>query len=76
MSWPIGSGHGCIGCSEENFWDDVQHSQRQGYEHAAVEAFEYLVHFQKGHAQPVRDGEFADVFIRFRALDDGVEHRS
>ncbi len=21
-SWPIGSGHGCIGCSEENFWDD------------------------------------------------------
>jgi hydrogenase small subunit len=22
VSWPIGSGHGCIGCSEENFWDD------------------------------------------------------
>ena len=21
-SFPIGSGHGCIGCSEENFWDD------------------------------------------------------
>ncbi len=21
-SWPIGSGHGCIGCSEENFWDN------------------------------------------------------
>ncbi|MCA8968134.1 MAG: hydrogenase small subunit [Planctomycetes bacterium] len=22
VSWPIGSGHGCIGCSEEHFWDD------------------------------------------------------
>jgi hydrogenase small subunit len=22
VSWPIGSGHGCIGCSEENFWDN------------------------------------------------------
>jgi hydrogenase small subunit len=22
VSWPIGSGHGCIGCSEANFWDD------------------------------------------------------
>ena len=21
-SWPIGSGHGCIGCSEANFWDN------------------------------------------------------
>ena len=21
-SWPIGSGHGCIGCSEDHFWDD------------------------------------------------------
>jgi len=21
-SFPIGSGHGCIGCSEDNFWDD------------------------------------------------------
>lgn len=20
-NWPIGSGHGCIGCSEEDFWD-------------------------------------------------------
>jgi hydrogenase small subunit len=22
VSWPIGSGHGCIGCSEANFWDN------------------------------------------------------
>ena len=22
VSYPIGSGHGCIGCSEENFWDN------------------------------------------------------
>ncbi len=22
VSFPIGSGHGCIGCSENNFWDD------------------------------------------------------
>jgi hydrogenase small subunit len=22
VSFPIGSGHGCIGCSEGNFWDD------------------------------------------------------
>jgi hydrogenase small subunit len=22
VSFPIGSGHGCIGCSEANFWDD------------------------------------------------------
>src|ERR1039457_16004 len=22
VSWPIGSGHGCIGCAEENFWDN------------------------------------------------------
>ncbi|MHC5002011.1 MAG: hydrogenase small subunit [Planctomycetota bacterium] len=22
VSFPIGSGHGCIGCSEDNFWDD------------------------------------------------------
>jgi hydrogenase small subunit len=21
VSWPVGSGHPCIGCSEENFWD-------------------------------------------------------
>jgi hydrogenase small subunit len=20
-SWPVGSGHGCVGCSEPNFWD-------------------------------------------------------
>lgn len=23
-SWPIQSGHGCIGCSEPNFWDTMQ----------------------------------------------------
>ena len=22
VSFPIGSGHGCIGCSENNFWDN------------------------------------------------------
>jgi hydrogenase small subunit len=22
VSYPIQSGHGCIGCSEENFWDN------------------------------------------------------
>ena len=22
VSWPIGSGHGCIGCSEASFWDN------------------------------------------------------
>ena len=22
VSWPVGSGHGCIGCSEANFWDN------------------------------------------------------
>ena len=22
VSWPIGSGHGCIGCSEANLWDN------------------------------------------------------
>jgi hydrogenase small subunit len=21
VSWPVQSGHGCIGCSEEGFWD-------------------------------------------------------
>lgn len=23
-SWPIGAGHGCIGCSEPNFWDTMK----------------------------------------------------
>lgn len=23
MSWPIQAGHGCIGCSEPNFWDNM-----------------------------------------------------
>jgi len=27
-SWPIGSGHGCIGCSEPGFWDDGPFFQR------------------------------------------------
>lgn len=22
-SWPIGAGHGCVGCSEPNFWDSM-----------------------------------------------------
>lgn len=22
VSWPVGSGHGCIGCSEEGYWDN------------------------------------------------------
>ena len=21
MSWPVQSGHGCLGCSEDGFWD-------------------------------------------------------
>ena len=21
MSWPVKSGHGCLGCAEDNFWD-------------------------------------------------------
>jgi hydrogenase small subunit len=28
VSWPIGSGHGCIGCSEPGFWDDGPFFQR------------------------------------------------
>jgi hydrogenase small subunit len=28
VSWPIGSGHGCIGCSEENFWDNGNFYER------------------------------------------------
>ncbi len=28
VSWPVGSGHGCIGCSEENFWDNGPFYQR------------------------------------------------
>ena len=28
VSWPIGSGHGCIGCSEANFWDNGPFYQR------------------------------------------------
>ena len=22
-NWPIGAGHGCVGCSEPNFWDQM-----------------------------------------------------
>jgi hydrogenase small subunit len=29
VSFPIGSGHGCIGCSEENFWDNGPFYSRQ-----------------------------------------------
>ena len=28
VSWPVGSGHGCLGCSEENFWDNGPFYQR------------------------------------------------
>jgi hydrogenase small subunit len=28
VSFPIGSGHGCLGCSEENFWDNGPFYQR------------------------------------------------
>jgi hydrogenase small subunit len=28
VSWPIASGHGCIGCSEENFWDNGNFYER------------------------------------------------
>jgi hydrogenase small subunit len=21
LSWPVKSGHGCLGCAEDNFWD-------------------------------------------------------
>lgn len=28
VSWPVGSGHGCIGCSEENFWDNGNFYER------------------------------------------------
>ncbi len=28
VSFPIGSGHGCIGCSEENFWDNDSFYER------------------------------------------------
>ena len=31
-SWPVGAGHGCIGCSEPNFWD------RYAYERPLAEA--------------------------------------
>ena len=23
LSWPIGAGHGCVGCSEPSFWDTM-----------------------------------------------------
>ena len=29
VSFPIGSGHGCIGCSEANFWDNGPFYERQ-----------------------------------------------
>jgi hydrogenase small subunit len=22
LSWPVKSGHGCLGCAEDNFWDN------------------------------------------------------
>jgi hydrogenase small subunit len=28
VSWPVGSGHGCLGCAEENFWDNGPFYQR------------------------------------------------
>lgn len=30
VSFPIQSGHGCIGCSEENFWDNGPFYERRG----------------------------------------------
>jgi hydrogenase small subunit len=30
VSWPIGSGHGCIGCSENAFWDNGPFYQHVG----------------------------------------------
>ena len=30
VSFPIGSGHGCIGCSEDNFWDNGPFYERLG----------------------------------------------
>jgi hydrogenase small subunit len=29
VSWPVGSGHGCIGCAEKNFWDNGSFYERQ-----------------------------------------------
>lgn len=29
-SWPIGAGHGCIGCAEQRFWDRYSPFYRQG----------------------------------------------
>lgn len=27
-SWPVASGHGCIACSEKNFWDEFGHYEK------------------------------------------------
>ncbi|WP_317363466.1 hydrogenase small subunit [Campylobacter helveticus] len=35
-SWPVAAGHGCIACSEENFWDDFGF-----YEKPMTNAFAY-----------------------------------
>ncbi|MBS4331859.1 hydrogenase small subunit [Campylobacter vulpis] len=35
-SWPVAAGHGCIACSEENFWDDFGF-----YEKPMANAFAY-----------------------------------
>ncbi|TQR34484.1 Ni/Fe hydrogenase [Campylobacter sp. MIT 99-7217] len=32
-SWPIQAGHGCIGCSEPNFWDTMQPFEKPMAEH-------------------------------------------
>ncbi|EOB3874714.1 hydrogenase small subunit [Campylobacter upsaliensis] len=41
-SWPVAAGHGCIACSEENFWDDFGF-----YEKPMANAFAYSKIFRK-----------------------------
>jgi len=39
VSWPIGSGHGCIGCAEPGFWDNGPFYERlSNIPHIAIDA--------------------------------------
>ncbi|MBF7043671.1 hydrogenase small subunit [Campylobacter volucris] len=64
-SWPVAAGHGCIACSEENFWDDFGFYEKPMSNEFAYNNFSLLHQISQAKNSKLNDLNAKNIILTF-----------
>ncbi|EAH8849727.1 oxidoreductase [Campylobacter lari] len=75
-SWPVAAGHGCIACSEENFWDDFGFYEKPMSNEFAYNDFSIILDNKIVHNSSINELNSNNILLDLESDTSGIFYQN